>query len=213
MADVAVVRAKVKVPELHKSKVHIPKYEDALQDLATRAKNKLGYGTLHEVVNGSVELARTLRRLHIRIFKPELVEKYKEAKLRQQVVALHRKGQKYIRLAWNTYTLNEYEKPVPEFVLNKALQIKDELPAVRFEVEELSERAPDPDPFMVASLDKERYYFEVWEEPKFEAKVLAGTAYFKSDEDEDSSYDGDEASEEEDKPVERGSKRGRKYAN
>lgn len=189
-ANVRVVRVQreVKVPKLHKSRVHVPKFEDELQELAARAKAKLGYTLLHTAVNGSIELARTLRRLHIRAFKPELVEAYKKAKQLEQRRKLRAEGSpNYVvsNLVWNMTNLDDYAKPVPEFVLRKALQIKDELPNATFAVDELSQRAPDPDPFLIVSLAKERFYIEVWEEPKFEADVLAGKVFIDDESEEE----------------------------
>lgn len=183
MADVVRVATKVKVPTLHKSKVKVPNFDSELRTLAVNAKNKLGYRVLHEVVNGSIELASVLRHLHIRAFKPDLIEDYKKKKLREQTLKLRRENPRtrFATLGWNETNLANYEKPIPEFVLNKAMQIKDALPQTEFYIEELTENAPDPDPFIIAVHGKERYYFEVWEEPGFEAEVLKGRVYINND--------------------------------
>lgn len=69
---------------------------------------------------------------------------------------------------WVRTGLKSYEQEIPEFVLNKAVQIKKELPDVNLYVEHLVHK---PDPFLVAVLDGEEFYVEVWEEPGFEGRI------------------------------------------
>ena len=69
---------------------------------------------------------------------------------------------------WENVDLNRYREPIPEFVLNKAIQIKKRLPSVKFYVQTLEGQ---PDPFLLAKVGDEHAYIEVWEEPKFEGRV------------------------------------------
>lgn len=76
-----------------------------------------------------------------------------------------------VEVKWRTVSLAEYKAPIPEFVLRKALAIKAACPGVAFHIEELRIDHIPADPFLVVSLDHERYYVEVWDEPKFEAAI------------------------------------------
>jgi hypothetical protein len=85
-------------------------------------------------------------------------------------------GAHRVRREWRTEFLNGYAGAVPDFVLSKAVQIKQECPQVCFlveqlyETEELIERRA-VDPFLVARLDKESFYIDVWDEKEYEAKL------------------------------------------
>lgn len=79
---------------------------------------------------------------------------------------------------WQTAAITNYPGIIPEFVLSKALEIKEALPKTEFTIEYLSrsdehnpyvERLPDP--FLIAHLDNERYYIEVWDEKEYENKL------------------------------------------
>ena len=83
---------------------------------------------------------------------------------------------------WRLTSLKNYAQPVPELVLQKAVEIKRELPEAEFFVDQLA-----VDPFLLVSLtgipdysrntpsrnlDPETAaYVEVWAEPKFEAEM------------------------------------------
>lgn len=174
---------RVKVPPvttevLEKGKVRLPKIESELASLASRSHQILGYSFLNKAVKTDRTLARALRKLHIRPYTDASVKEYKDAKQKEV-----QSKNKYARVTWEAYNLVGYEKPVPEFVLNKALEIKEEVPDVEFMIEELTIH---PDPFLVAVLGKERYHVEVWDEPKFEAKVLEGIVFdVKKDNDDE----------------------------
>jgi len=64
----------------------------------------------------------------------------------------------------------EEPRDVPEFVRNKMSQIAIENPTVGFMADTLRDQARDYDPFMIAILGDEEYYFEVWgdDDKKFE---------------------------------------------
>ena len=78
------------------------------------------------------------------------------------------------RYWWNRVAIAKYAKAIPEFVVSKAIQIKEALPEVQIFVEELQY---DPDPFLVVVCKNdnftEQYYVEVWEEPQFEGRLMA----------------------------------------
>ncbi len=75
-----------------------------------------------------------------------------------------------VRVEWGWTQIGRYEKPIPEFVLNKAVTLKREIPMVELFIEEVK-KVPLRDPFLVAVLGKERFYLEVWNEPKFEGRI------------------------------------------
>ena len=72
---------------------------------------------------------------------------------------------------WRIVPLDRYDKPVPEFVLRKAIQIKTLFPEVRLFVDELSKKGTSDDPFLVAYHEGNERHIEVWEEPRFEFRV------------------------------------------
>jgi hypothetical protein len=78
---------------------------------------------------------------------------------------------------WRATPISAYKKPIPEFVLNKAVQIAEKCPKAEFTIEELQvERYQRiqrtlPDPFLVAKLGSESFFVEVWDEPLFENKL------------------------------------------
>lgn len=84
-----------------------------------------------------------------------------------------------IKRDWRRLTLSQYEAqggPIPEFVLSKAIEIKESLPEVTLSIEHLFEGVekidrPTRDPFLVASLDDEAYYIDVWNEKEYESKL------------------------------------------
>lgn len=74
---------------------------------------------------------------------------------------------------WQSVNLKDYTKPVPEFVIRKALQIKEKFPEANFVVHELIKRQYNlnGDPFLHVFAGGKEYCIEVWDEPKFEAKL------------------------------------------
>jgi hypothetical protein len=59
------------------------------------------------------------------------------------------------------------QSAVPEFAQRKAKQILNEVPNVSFETDTLESENTSYDPFLIAKLGDEEYYFEVWEEAQF----------------------------------------------
>lgn len=80
-----------------------------------------------------------------------------------------------IKREWRSASLPSFSSigNVPEFVLEKAIAIKEKLPAVNFSVEYLvdNHEVRDPDPFLVAVLENERYYIDVWDEKEYEKAI------------------------------------------
>lgn len=166
----------------------VPTFGEESKSLAAEAADVLGYDALRQYQTEGVEkigkLSRVLADLGIDTLNKDDVKKYQREK--QNEVA-RQKFEEWVNdtaayrsnfwgPGWTSRKINEYKEPVPEFVLNKALQIKKALPDVVIEVEYLEEH---PDPFMKVKLLKEgsqytaeeEFYVEVWEEPTFESRL------------------------------------------
>lgn len=168
------------------------------EKLAKQAQRVLGYGGLLTFTAGG-RLQAVLENLGIEILDPSAVfeyqSKYGNAELSEPVRFYDSesddddddedeeeeddrpRAKKKVKSAgrqnssWNRVGIAEYVKAIPEFVVRKAIQIKEALPQVQIFVEELRR---DPDPFLVICFEGENYfeeyYVEVWEEPKFEGR-------------------------------------------
>lgn len=193
----ATVKAMLMVDIRRESLGESPDTTSALVMLAESAKSVLGYdvlakqvGTSTEVANES-ELRKALRELDIDVLNPVDVRRYQKERLVEETTIRVRKwleevGQQGNRdnlnafsgPGWGFQKIAEYHQPVPEFVLAKAVQIKQQVPECEIYVESLSDH---PDPFLfVGTKSKyswmkpdEMYYVEVWEEPKFEGRLRA----------------------------------------
>lgn len=143
-----------KVKKPGKVKVKDIEIGEAVKELGREAEEVLGYARLSSQIKkakGRKPLLDVLRKLDIELLDHVAVDKYKASKMQ-----LGR---------WLSHEISDVELPVPEHVLSKAVQIKKEMPAVKFYVESLQ---LDPDPFLYAEYNGERYYIEVWDEPEFE---------------------------------------------
>lgn len=161
--------------------------------LARQAQEVLGYNLLQKITgNFAVELTTlqaALKEAEIEVLLPGDVLAYqKERQIEQTKANLERwlsefagktKVYRYERFdgpAWVEQKISEYTQPVPEFVLAKAVQIKQAVPECEIYIESLQDH---PDPFLVVAIPgptqyseaKERYYVEVWAEPKFEGRL------------------------------------------
>lgn len=159
---------------------------DTRQALAMEVEDKLGYTPLRKQSGAPSRLQRLLQELEIEAFDQSTVDDYKvKMKAHFQSQAEERDKERNRRLEeqygpmspffrvetrvdWLLIDLSSYEKPIPEFVLNKCLQIKDRAPDAKFFVDELREKSRTLDPFLVVSLGGEMLSIEVWEEPEFE---------------------------------------------
>jgi len=175
----------------------VERISDTIVDLAQQASDVLGYDLLQKragVINTAIELTplqTALKQLEIEILLPGDVLVYqKERQIEQTKANLDvwlkefaqaDKVARYTRFdgpAWVEEKIAEYKQPVPEFVLAKAVQIKQAFPECQIYVESLQDH---PDPFLVVAIPhekdyypaKERYYVEVWGEPKFEGRLSA----------------------------------------
>lgn len=150
--------------------------------LATRAKDLLGYSGLTNHVTGEVKLGtcegkltQTLLSLEIPILDTSSVINYQLEELSRinREVATRRLRDwmtgYFVAASWDKTLLSDYTMPVPEFVLDKAVKIKEQLPNVQFYIQHMSD--PKADPFLIAVLDREMYYVEAWDEPQFEATL------------------------------------------
>lgn len=78
---------------------------------------------------------------------------------------------KTVEAKWESVLLRHYREPVPEFVLQTALDLKEKFPAAKFSVQELRLQARTRDPFLVVEDPAgNAYYIEVWNEPGFMQK-------------------------------------------
>lgn len=150
--------------------------------LATRAADLLGYRTLANHISGrsvvgveAGKLTETLQSLELDVLETSAVINYQmeeASRLTKEKISdsFREWTTGYFSPAtWHRSMLSDYEKPVPEFVLDKAIRIKERLPEVVFHVQYISE--PKADPFLIASLGKEIYYIEAWDEPRFESSL------------------------------------------
>ncbi len=152
---------------------------DPRKKLATEAETLLGYLPLAKELHTPGMLKCALAKLEITVLEEKSVFAYKK-----QMAEHYRTTDKLEDPTWRVTPLKEYTEPVPEFVLQKAVEIKRELPEAMFYVEQLAE-----DPFLLVTLhaladfvshertlarelDPETAaYIEVWSEPKFEAMM------------------------------------------
>ncbi|REJ91644.1 MAG: hypothetical protein DWQ34_14475 [Planctomycetota bacterium] len=75
---------------------------------------------------------------------------------------------------WTMRELSDYAEPVPEFVLQTAVEVKQAHPDAEFHVCTLEENRVVVDPFLVLRIQEggaERdYYLEVWNESRFDGR-------------------------------------------
>ena len=150
--------------------------------LAVEAAQKLGYMALRDDASGSRslgtltgKLTETLLKLEIDVLSTEHVIRYQVEEAGRLTIEKIRENFSYwvngyfIPAQWNHTKLSSYKQAIPEFVIRKAVQIKDAMPEVDFFVQFISE--PKADPFLIAVYGEEMYYIEVWNEPRFESTL------------------------------------------
>lgn len=140
---------------------------DLQASLALEAEALLGYSVLRETMKLVSPLAAALKKLEIEPFSYGTVMQYK-LQMAQFAAQEAQKKNPYAYAVWDKIPIAKYRKPVPQMVLNRACEIKREVPAAGLFIQELNIH---PDPFLVAELGSEEFYVEVWDEPKFEAGV------------------------------------------
>lgn len=145
--------------------------------LAVEVEALLGYSLLAREVKAPGRLRRVLAKLEISVLDEASVNTYKA-----QMVQHYASHKKMAQPTWRLTRLSDYKQPVPEYVLQKAVSIKRELPEAEFYIDQLA-----VDPFLIVALkpikdhmvnqpsrvlDAEmQAYVEVWDEPKFEVTL------------------------------------------
>lgn len=137
---------------------------DLRATLAVEAETLLGYSVLRREMKLTSPLAATLKELEIEPFSEQSVTNYM-GEMTRFATQEARKANAYAYASWVHTSIAGYEKRFPEIAIQKACEIKRALPAAEIFIEELNIY---PDPFLVASLGGEKFYIEVWDEPKFE---------------------------------------------
>lgn len=162
---------------------------DTMQaDLARDAERLLGYRVMRARLRLPDPLLAALAKLEIEPFDVSTVGQYKaemveyaqsEARRLDAAEGVDRYSVMARVASWKVYRLDQYSKPVPEYVLEKALQIKRECPAAGFQIEELD---VVKDPFLIVTgpgelrgsiVIPQRYHIEVWDEAEFLPKPRA----------------------------------------
>lgn len=170
---------------------------DAMMELAQQAESVLGYGVLKSssIIVNPVELTplqATLKGLEIEVLRRSDVLQYMKERELEHTREMFKVWAKEFSAkdkiynfdsfrgpAWVRTKIKEYKQPIPEFVLAKAVQIKQAIPECEIWVEGLES---NPDPFLAVGFPdkdysweypKEIYYIEVWAEPKFEGRMSA----------------------------------------
>jgi hypothetical protein len=97
------------------------------------------------------------------------------------MVARHKRAVIY-SARWDSSYINNYRRPIPDFALERALQVKAALPEANFYVQELTEstntqhtefKPTPPDPFLVMDYRSVQLHLDVWDEPRFEGRRTA----------------------------------------
>lgn len=149
---------------------------DEIKQLATNAHNVLGYKLIRNLTtNGKESLRLSLITLGIQPFVVKEVEEYRKKMITQGTKNLTAQEKRDgVRVFWKDTSIKFYRKPIPENVLQRAIQIKQAIPEVDLHISFLTQG--NPDPFLVASLGSEKYYVDVWDEPAFTDKTLNALA-------------------------------------
>lgn len=156
---------------------------DLVSELALKAEALLGYSGLRErlgIPPGS--LTQALEALDLEPYRTDDVTRYKKTKAReiteQAWAEFHQRAHvdphgagmiigSFVSARWRIVPLQKYEGEIPEYVLARAVEIKQKLPQAGFYVDYLAvEKRYDP--FLVAVCGRERFYVDVWDEPDFE---------------------------------------------
>jgi hypothetical protein len=173
-------------PKSEPDRKALPRFGVALADdgetdvqLAKEAESLLGYNVLRRKLKIPGKLGEVLACLEIEPLDTTAVEKYKldmvlwrKKEVFEKAAADPSFNRHYtIDVSWRRVLLGDCQSEVPLFALRKAVQVKKGCPEAMIEVDELIEQKKLIDPFLVATLDDETYYLEVWKEPKFEEKL------------------------------------------
>jgi hypothetical protein len=183
--------------EIKRSALALPTaHTDEVLSLAADAEVILGYSLLRNSLDAPADtprLAQVLAELGIEVLNKADVLDYMRERLCDRTLELLDEWQKsnpaalgswgyganFSGPSWEATPIDKYREAIPEFVVNKAVQIKRALPEAEIFIRHLTE---DKDPFLEVTLGKatdydadrngsERYFVEVWEEPKFEGRL------------------------------------------
>lgn len=143
--------------------------DKAAELLGYQCKTEIDYPT---ETDGA--LRNAIARLGIETLDVQSVLRYQAERLAESLMAsgLNITSTSRYDDGWNRRKLSEYKQPIPDFALERALQLKATCPEVEFMVEELAK-----DPFLIAYIPsgsygaKEAYYIACWEEARFEATL------------------------------------------
>ncbi len=133
-------------------------------ELREKASKLLGYGGLPVDRNAGIkgEVQAKLNELGYDFLDSEKVKKYLISKC-------DIRDESYITVNWELVPISTYQKPIPEFALSKAVELKEAFPSAAFYVHE---HKKDPDPFLVMVYQNTVFYVEVWDEPEFEGRQI-----------------------------------------
>jgi hypothetical protein len=175
--------------EIKRENVGCVNFDEMTLGVGAEAAELLGYEVLQSKqveVTEATPILKSLGELEIEILNERDVKQYKHEHQREIAIRTFAEWQslpvsdwnstRYSAPAWREQPIKEYKEPVPEFVLQKAIQIKKAVPGCVIAIEHLEE---SPDPFLIVHTDMgssyktptEAYYVEVWNEPKFEGRV------------------------------------------
>lgn len=178
----------MKMTEIEREAITVLEWSEPCVSLAAEAQEVLGYKLLktqQDEPSSRTQLELALAKSGIEILNAKQVGTYQAELLKERTKAMleewlaNPSPGTFWGPAWEKTKIADYKMPVPEFVLNKAIQIKKLVPEVRIYIEHLSDH---PDPFLVVAMkyvsdnasydfDGETIYVEVWEEPKFEGCI------------------------------------------
>ena len=172
------------ITDICRETIPVVEFNESLSSLADEAEEVLGYSRLKQEKEDKVErppLLGKLAALQIEILKTSDVEKYKKERLVEHTKErlsqwIAEPASSFMGPRWNRVKIADYKDPIPEFVLNKAIQVKRAIPDALIFVESLEDYS---DPFLViaskhpsySSLTEEEYWVEVWAEPRFEVQI------------------------------------------
>ena len=168
--------------EIPRIKLRLPE-TPVIDGLADEAAAVLGYARPTLAPSPMTRLRAVLAHLDIEVLDGRAVERYqleKQFEAERRTLASEHANEmwessqyfgheRYPSHSWSQVPLSAYVGDVPDYVINKALQIKKALPEVEFLVQRLG---TTPDPFLIARVkftayQYEAYYVEVWDEPDF----------------------------------------------
>ncbi len=176
--------------EIRRESIGSVNFDEITLGIGSEAAELLGYEVLSKKqseVTEATPIMKCIAELGIDILNEADVKQYQHEHQREiaqktfaewlAMPATEWRSSSYSAPTWRTTTtIKEYKEPVPEFVLHKAIQIKKAMPDCGVMIEWLDE---SPDPFLVIqtampnlySTPTEKYYVEVWNEPKFEGTI------------------------------------------